>query len=85
MSNYLVVRIAPWSLKHLAGENGQISKKSILEGLKAHPNAEFHEVRSGACLTVEEARESGVKQLNVRYNSDRDFAVIELGKEITGG
>ncbi len=77
----ITARLASWELKKLQ-EAGfkKVSKKAILETLKAHPRMEFQDAVSGQTFNIEEAKKRKATWLNVRYNNDRDVAVLELAK-----
>lgn len=60
----------------------RMSKVALRASLADMPDTEFHTigndfgVRGGQVVTVREAREQGITALEVRFNGDRDLAVV---------
>jgi hypothetical protein len=73
---YLTVRLAPASVKYCQGRSGKISASAIKAAIKDGQPVEFVCALTGRWLTVDEAKTAGVRSLSVRYNDDRDVAVI---------
>lgn len=81
MESYITCRIAPWSEKYAQGARGKFTVKALRDALKnpdVAPRVEFLHALTGRTLTVAEARQAGARALNVRYDSDRQVAVINL-------
>lgn len=86
MSNYLTVRLAPWAMDRIARDYlknpSRMTKSALRASLTNVPDTEFQTVggyneRAGATLTVREAAATGVTHLEVRFNNDRDVAMID--------
>lgn len=84
MSSYVTCRVASWSVKHV----GKISKASITRAI-INPELsdkvefiidQFGHRYDGKPMTLTEAFAGGVKSINIRYNQDRDVAVIDVVK-----
>lgn len=81
MESYIVCRLAPWSEKYALGARGRFTIKALRDALK-NPDLinkiEFQHALTGRILNVTEARNAGARALNVRYDADRQVAVINL-------
>lgn len=75
---YLSVRVAPSSVKYCKGKSGKVSGSAIKSAIKAGHPVEFIDAVSGRWLTVAEAAQAGIRNLNVRFNEDRDVVVIPV-------
>jgi hypothetical protein len=75
---YLSVRVAPSSVKYCKGKSGKVSGSAIKAAIKAGHPVEFIDALTGKWLTVSEAAKLGVRNLNVRFNDDRDVVVITV-------
>jgi hypothetical protein len=85
MTRYSTVRISPWAMerirKNYLKNPDRMTKAALKASLADVPGTEFHTVatpeqRGGAVLTVAEAKREGIDVLEVRYNSDRDVAMV---------
>lgn len=81
---YLTVRLTPWAMERITRDylkSDRMTKAALKASLRDMPDTEFHTVatpvtRGGAVVTVREAHDSGVTGLEVRFNNDRDVAMI---------
>lgn len=86
MTTYLQVRLTPWAKQRIVKtycKTDRITKTAIRQSLKDLPGTEFHTIptpteRGGQVVTVEEAHAQGVDVIEVRYNNDRDLAMITI-------
>lgn len=84
MSSYVTTRVAFWSVKHV----GKISKASIVRAVTDPAKSDkvefiidqFNHRYDGKPMTLREAFTGGVKVIQVRYNNDRDLAMIDVVK-----
>jgi len=84
MSSYVTCRVASYSVKHV----GKISKASIIRAITDPDKMakvefiidQFGHRYDGKPMTLAEAFTGGVKVIQVRYNSDRDLAMIDVAK-----
>jgi hypothetical protein len=75
---YPEVHLAPRSVPTVLQYGKKVSGKAIKAALAQKPELEFIDALTGQYLTVAEAKKLGVRSLNVRYNGDRDVAVIPV-------
>jgi hypothetical protein len=75
------VRLTPWAEKRIIRDYGRVNKTTLRQSLKDLPGTEFHTIANpilgvpgGKVVSVAEA--SGFDQIEVRFNSDRDLAII---------
>jgi len=90
MTNYLTVRLAPWAMERItrdyltstpagpgkAPRIRKMSKVALRASLADFPDTEFSSDRG--YLTTREAKAQGIDVLEVRFNGDRDLAMIDL-------
>lgn len=77
---HLQARLTPWAKQRIERDYGKVSKKTLRQSLAEFPGTEFHTIasgpqRGGACFTVGEVAPATIE---VRYNDDRDFAMVEV-------
>lgn len=80
----MIVRLTPWAAQRITRDYGGVSVETIRQSLKDFPATEFHTVwtpiypRDGAVVDVNSAlvNPGGFDQMEVRFNNDRDLAVI---------
>lgn len=84
-SPYITCHVANWSLKYVVPAHGKKLSASALhraiKQMKADgtiAKLEFLDALTGQTFNVLEAAEHGARSLTVRYNQNRDFAVVKL-------
>jgi len=76
MASYSV-RLASYSVRNVVPAHGKtVSGASIKRALKSGAKLDFSDNMSGSYVSVGELRKGDT--LNVRYNNDRDVAVITV-------
>lgn len=79
--SYLTVRLTPWARERIARDYlkspDRMTKAGLRASMAAMPDTEFHTVERGQVVTTREALAVGVTVLEVRFNSDRDVAMID--------
>jgi len=80
----LLVRLTPWAKQRIITNYGSINKTTMRKSLRDFPDTEFHTVwtptnpRDGQVVTTREAFASGVDELTLRYNDDRNMMTIVI-------
>ena len=79
-SSYPVVRLAHGVTTKVLALTGKkkLSGTAIKAALKANPGLEMIDAVTGQWLTLAEAKTAGAKQVNIRYNEDRDVVAIPV-------
>lgn len=76
MESYVSCRVASYSLKYLGGKvSGAALKRALTNPATVH-KVDFIHNMTGQAFSLEDAR--GSRALNVRYNNDRDVAVVDI-------
>ena len=77
-------RLTPHAESVMRQEHGRVSKQAIRTTLRDRPATEFRTIatpvqpREGAYFTLKEASRLGYDQVELRFNDDRDVAIITL-------
>lgn len=79
-ASYPVVRMAFGVTKKVLDLSGKkkISQVAIKLAFKANPGLEMIDAVTGQYLTLAEAKTAGAREVHIRYNDDRDLAVIPV-------
>jgi len=83
---FLTVRLTPWATERIVKnycKGKVVTKTALRQSLREFPDTEFHTagqpgVRAGAVITTRKARDTGVHTLEVRFNEDRDLAMVTI-------
>ena len=79
MTRYLTVRLAPiMSTGKATATPNRVTKKLIREWLADGDTLVAFRAVDGGYLTIPEARREGVDVLELRYNGDRDVAMVNV-------
>jgi hypothetical protein len=79
-ATYPVVRLAHGVATKILAMTGKkkLSGAAIKAAFKENPNLEMIDAVTDQWLTLAEAKQAGAKQVNIRYNDDRDVCPITL-------